>query len=61
MDMKEFWYKLMKGAVTGAISSLTAISLVGVPSEKYLWAIVGAALSGALHGASNALEQKKRD
>lgn len=59
MDWKQITQKVIKGAVTGALAAITGLSMVGIPPEKMGAALVGAALSGALHGIANALEQKK--
>ncbi len=54
MNWKELVFKTVKGAITGASASLTTLSLLNVPR-----AIFGVALSGAMHGISNAMEQMK--
>lgn len=61
MDWKAFWYKVIKGGIGGAAASLAALQLAGVPHEKYIPVLVATAITGALHGITNAMEQKKAE
>ncbi len=56
-SFKSLLYKIGKGAVTGALAAFATLSMAGVPISLGKEAI-GAVVSGAIHGITNAIEQK---
>lgn len=61
MDYKKIGFKVLKGAIYGAFSSVTALQFAGVTGwQQMIKALAGAALAGALHGAHDAIQQAKQ-
>jgi hypothetical protein len=59
LNWRAFWWKLAKGTFSGLTSSTIALSFTDGGPTKYLLGLLGAAISGTIHGATNALDQIK--
>lgn len=58
MDFKQIGLKIFKGALYGALASVTALQFAGVTGLTQLGkALLGAAVAGGLHGAHDAVKQ----
>jgi hypothetical protein len=59
MNWKAFWWKVGKGMTSGVTASTAALSFTDGGPSKYLYGLLGAAISGAIHGLTNAMDQIK--
>lgn len=59
MNWKQFLYKVAKGAASGALAGVAAVNLASIQQNQIVSVMTAAAIGGAIHGVTNAIEQQK--